>query len=383
MKNILIIPDLSSTDTKAEELCNYVKEALHNDCNVMCFMPEDGIDDPEALKKQIMTSSWYVWYNNIDLIIGYRFGALLANTLAGYDRILVDPIFSVEESSYDFSEESVKAYEQSCHWIDYDDTDDKIKHTHCWVVDHTNYTERKAYHKMILERYRRTRAIHPADASLQSIITDYVVHVANKIADSSFIDECGVQYEDYGRTLVFADPRRLRDVKEYAVKDGCLTISAWAFHNADLERLVIPDTVKHLGAYCFSDMVHLKEVSIGADSLIIEIPEGCFSCCTSLERITFGRWASNIQAKAFAYSGIQRIELTDCLGHIASDAFEGCENVKVQMNSDALSSLLRHNNELQQRFSTALQRLEENNIDCEDFIYNNEETPNYENDREL
>ena len=64
-----------------------------------------------------------------------------------------------------------------------------------------------------------------------------------------------------------------------------------------LKEIVLPNTIKRIGDYCFSDCGSLQFVDIVGDIGII--PDGCFKNCFSLEEISFTASVKIISDRAF------------------------------------------------------------------------------------
>ena len=119
----------------------------------------------------------------------------------------------------------------------------------------------------------------------------------------------------------------------YTIEDGCEKIAEYAFNfsmsrNQTLEEVVMPDSVEEIGQYAFKYQKALKSVRLSNG--IRFIGEGAFSYCdlmsevailnTSGESITIGE-------KAFEYSGLEKITMSDNVVVIGGGAFRSCSNL--------------------------------------------------------
>lgn len=85
------------------------------------------------------------------------------------------------------------------------------------------------------------------------------------------------------------------------------------------EHVVIPDGVKTIGKYAFSDC-HLKSVVI-PDS-VTEIRESAFACCSNLETVIFGKNVETIGNNAFEMCvNLKSVDLPKSIRSIGSYAF--------------------------------------------------------------
>ena len=112
-------------------------------------------------------------------------------------------------------------------------------------------------------------------------------------------------------------PRTVR-LPGLAVVDG-------EFVPRDAEKIVIPSSVKVLGAYAFAGRERLREVVFGPDSRLESIEKGCFQNC-GLEEIVVPSSVRSIGKEAF--SGCRRLssvrfEDGSMLSEVGSWAFYG------------------------------------------------------------
>ena len=107
------------------------------------------------------------------------------------------------------------------------------------------------------------------------------------------------------------DPTVLR------LPDGLEVVGDSWFILSDIEKLIIPNCVKKLGNYAFSNCVRLREVVFEAGSQLETIGRYCFSSC-----------------------GIERMTVPRSVRDIGNDAFDGCRRLCSFAFEDG--SLLEH-----------------------------------------
>ncbi len=136
-------------------------------------------------------------------------------------------------------------------------------------------------------------------------------------------------------------------------------IAANAFANSDIESLVLPDTITHIGSLAFMSCENLSSVQLSSKltelydtfwdckSLkSITIPSGirtlgaAFMGCTSLETVTLGSGLQDISSCAFAQTAIKSITLPSTVRTVAYDAFEETplEEITVDSNNTTFAS---------------------------------------------
>ena len=122
------------------------------------------------------------------------------------------------------------------------------------------------------------------------------------------------------------------------------------FINCAFERVVIPDTVRKIGNYAFSNCKDLREVVIADGSRLETIESYCFSgCeiaiftapaslrtiephafeeCKNLQWVSLNEGLETIDWCCFARSSLERINLPDSLKRLYSNAFYECDRLK-------------------------------------------------------
>lgn len=143
----------------------------------------------------------------------------------------------------------------------------------------------------------------------------------------------------------------------YNVPTTVMYIHSGAFNsNQNLKNLVLPDGLKHMGNYVFSESVSLQSVNIpenisvipryafyGSDISSIVLPDNvtdidysAFGFCESLTEITLSQNLARIHSMAFAgCTKILSITIPKSLNSIQSSAFIGC-NIQTIINHSSL-----------------------------------------------
>ena len=73
--------------------------------------------------------------------------------------------------------------------------------------------------------------------------------------------------------------------KEYTIPEGTTIIGDEAFLNSNLQKVILPKSLKKIGDYAFMSNLKLQEIIIHEN--VISIGKEAFSNCASLERIIF------------------------------------------------------------------------------------------------
>ena len=156
------------------------------------------------------------------------------------------------------------------------------------------------------------------------------------------------------RTVVL--PQTLRIIQDYVfggcsslqsidIPDGVQEIGNSAFGGCGLTSVIIPNSVRTLGAWCFS--CDLASVVIGTG--LSEIPDGCFAGsgltsvtlpdnvtslgeeafarCASLAEVNIGKGLKQIKDKCFAESGLKSVSLPSNVTSIGVEAFANCASL--------------------------------------------------------
>ena len=93
--------------------------------------------------------------------------------------------------------------------------------------------------------------------------------------------------------------------------------------NDSLEKVVVPDSCKILGACAFWECSNLAEVEFGANSELLIVDDFCFSECYALQQIRLPDSVYLIGEAAFSYTQIQRFVFPEQIVFIGDQLFWG------------------------------------------------------------
>ena len=154
-----------------------------------------------------------------------------------------------------------------------------------------------------------------------SLISQVNVSAATAIYDGAFQLCTSLQRVTLGSSLEF--------IGDYAFS-GCSRLGLnYASNDETLCTLTLPESVTYLGKYAFSNCLELKYVNIAATK-ILEVYEGTFSSCESLEKVTVN---SNIYFRAGAFSKSKKLDESKIIG-AGSGKFETGAFGKVELPDD-------------------------------------------------
>ncbi|MCD7919855.1 MAG: leucine-rich repeat domain-containing protein [Clostridiales bacterium] len=110
-------------------------------------------------------------------------------------------------------------------------------------------------------------------------------------------------------------------LKTVVLPEGLTEIGSQAFYGSSVESVTIPSTVTVIGANAFQSCSSLREVIIEGTSLV-EIGDGAFNYCTSLESINLPDSITIIGEQAFERcSALTEITLPESLTTLGTGAF--------------------------------------------------------------
>ena len=95
--------------------------------------------------------------------------------------------------------------------------------------------------------------------------------------------------------------------------------------NSQLRSVVIPDSVKSLGLWCFKYCTALRSVTL--PSGLTSVPTGAFENCYALSEIDLPGTLQSISSDAFRMSGLQKITLPLSVKSVGQYAFEQCKSL--------------------------------------------------------
>ncbi len=252
-----------------------------------------------------------------DVIVAEGQSASVAHTMAGLDRICINPM--IDENDFDFLNIRLADHEKS---------------SHCWGIIGLNSTNsgRRNFSMLYYPN------IINIDRNIMSLtdIQDVLIPLIDSIGRSDFTDEHGVHYANYGRTIMGVDHVLFRDVKHYEVPEGVTTICNDAFVGTDLEKVSFPKSLHHIGKHAFMDCRKLNDVILSGGVDVVRA--SCFEGCVSLSKVTLSSTLFTIHHRAFRGTSVREVLLPDSIQSIAHDAFdEGC---RMNISMSRLKELL-------------------------------------------
>lgn len=127
----------------------------------------------------------------------------------------------------------------------------------------------------------------------------------------------------YGRDILLLYPKT-RTNSCFVIPDGIGYVWDFAFMGNDsLEKVVVPDSCKILGACAFWECSNLAEVEFGANSELLIVDDFCFSECYALQQIRLPDSVYLIGEAAFSYTQIQRFVFPEKIVFIGDQLFWG------------------------------------------------------------
>ena len=111
------------------------------------------------------------------------------------------------------------------------------------------------------------------------------------------------------------------------LNDGLETIRQGAFRNSSITSITIPSTVTSIGIEAFRNCTKLKSVSILCQAE--RLPDNCFYNCTALETVTIGSLIKTIGKFSFSDCiNLETINFNEGLETIEENAFTNCKKLK-------------------------------------------------------
>ena len=122
------------------------------------------------------------------------------------------------------------------------------------------------------------------------------------------------------------------------VKSGVTSIGDNAFRACALTRIVLPESVTHIGAWAFRSCNTLTDIKI-PDSVSF-IGEQAFAYCSHLTQVHISNGVSNIGAHAFAWcQNLPHITIPATLISIRAGTFQNCDALVSVKFPDGLTSI--------------------------------------------
>ncbi|AMH95248.1 cell surface leucine-rich repeat-containing protein [methanogenic archaeon ISO4-H5] len=122
------------------------------------------------------------------------------------------------------------------------------------------------------------------------VIPSHVEEIADSAFDNSNIDKL-VLTKDLEWNITIKDnmfPMQIAGITELEIQDGVTTIPDYLFACTDIERLVIPSSVRTIGVKAFYNCPNLSHVEFQSNSKIQTIGQFAFSNNPSLRDVQFG-----------------------------------------------------------------------------------------------
>lgn len=261
-----------------------------------------------------------------DIILADGLGCFFVHTLSGYNRICVNPILSASL----YINDSYRSVEKQ--QFSYNRVPDKENNTFCWGVFGKHGYKRD----FTMMHYPNVINIDKRIFSVCEVM-DIVIPLIQTITNSEYVDDYGVRYSNYGRTLVKADYVLFRDVERYEVPHGVRTIGECAFSGMSLKCIILPDSLNFIGKNAFSDCHNLESIIVPRNVDIIR--EGCFDGCVSLCEVQLSKSVFAIHPHAFTRTDLKEVVIPDSMQNIAPNSFD--DGVKLVVSSSKLTELLK------------------------------------------
>ena len=320
-QTILYFPDFRYGMTKEAEVMAALKAALpyYDIVSIDLTLSLERYEDAECRIEEVLQAE------QPDIILADGLSGFFAHTLAGYNRICVNPILSASQSINDSYRDVEKQQ------LSYDREPDKKNSTYCWGIfgKHVNRRDFTMLH------YPHVITINKRINSVLDAM-DTVLPLIQMISKSEYVDDYGVHYTNYGRTLLKADYVLFRDVENYEVPNGVRTIGECAFSGMSIKSILLPDSLCFIGKHAFSDCRNLESIIVPKNVDVIR--EGCFDGCVSLKEVQLSKSLYSIHAHAFTRTDLKEVVLPDSLQGIAPKAFD--EGVKMIVSASRLTELL-------------------------------------------
>ena len=131
-----------------------------------------------------------------------------------------------------------------------------------------------------------------------------------------------------------------RKIKKVKVQEGVTYIDTYSFKSClNLEKVILPDSLKSIGNFAFDNCEKLKEIEI--PSSVTYISTCAFASCRSLSNVILHEGLTGIGNECFEYCpNLKNIKLPDSLTYISESAFKesGLESINIPRNCNSLSS---------------------------------------------
>lgn len=180
---------------------------------------------------------------------------------------------------------------------------------------------------------------------------DYLLNDISREVNSKKTADDSVFTEYKGNDIVYSVPEGITRIEEKAFS-SCVS----------LETIILPSTLREIGAGAFSECKSLKNIKIpkgitkledsifaNCESLtnviipetVIEIDAFAFFHCSSLKEIEIPNSVKSINSSAFANSGLKNVKIPDSVDSFGNYIFDNClslEKVELSNNIKEISS---------------------------------------------
>ncbi len=171
----------------------------------------------------------------------------------------------------------------------------------------------------------RSLTIPSTVREISGIDLGYLEEIIVDPNNTSFSAEDGVLF-NYDKTELIQYPPK-KQTKEYTFPNGIENIPDHCFSNSDIEKIIIPDSVKTIGTGAFEYCEKLSEVSL--PNGLIEIGERAFYYCLSLKNISIPNGVTCISSYAFqCCQSLSDISLPDSLTELGTHTFSECQELQ-------------------------------------------------------
>lgn len=178
-------------------------------------------------------------------------------------------------------------------------------------------TQRTSYSKLLISDVHTGKNISEYD---KVFINDVIkAYIEQNLHPERF-------YEINNNTLIKVNPDVSVDIKYLIVPDGITKIEKKAFEYSSVNFIGLPNTLKEIDDYAFSNCARLKY--IGIPNSVEEIGIGIFNNCPDLEWAKLPNKLKVIKKFSFLNcSGLKNVYMPDTVTDINHSAFSGCNNL--------------------------------------------------------
>lgn len=122
--------------------------------------------------------------------------------------------------------------------------------------------------------------------------------------------------------------QRCDSIEEVVIPNTVKKIGQYAFSESTIKSVNIPDSVETIEKYAFYDCKSLEKVTIGKGITKLN-EEFSFACCSSLKEVTIGENVTEITVATFKdCSGLEKIVIPYGVTSIVRNSFSGCSSLR-------------------------------------------------------